>query len=165
MARHLRAGQDSWERKNNMSPLNPARGRGSKPVKPKAITDEKLGRLYILDDDHRPVAVRDIAEWIEWYTRNPGASRIAETFTRYHHVSTIFLGASNPSFVRGRPVLFETIISGRKLEVVELDSRGFSLNLEGDRRRYASWEKAVSGHNTIVRRCRKLEAVALSASD
>jgi hypothetical protein len=113
---------------------------------------------YILDDEHRPVPV-PMEEWARWYCT---ANRIvAQDGTRFHWVSTIFLGLDHNHFGKGPPILFETMVFEREAEIREFGGKLFPARDSLDMWRYASWDEAEAGHRATVKRLKKLEADAV----
>lgn len=93
--------------------------------------------------DHQPVPVEDTIEWAEWLGENHRERRVKHTkkFGGHVRISTVFLGLDH-GFPRNRdaPLVFETMIFGGAL------SRCMW--------RYRSWDAAVAGHKSAVRRAR-----------
>jgi hypothetical protein len=101
-------------------------------------------------------------EWARWFTK---ANRIvAQEETRFHWVSTIFLGLDH-SWGKGPPILFETMVFERGAEIREFGGKLFPARESVDQWRYASWDDAEAGHKATLKRLRKLEADALTAAD
>lgn len=87
---------------------------------------------YILQGK-TPVFEPDVAKWAKWYET---ANRVvARTEINGSSISTVFIGL-NHGFQHEDPILFETLIFGGKLD--------------GDGRRYSTWEEAEKGHQKYV---------------
>ena len=119
---------------------------------------------YILDEEHQPVKVGLMrwAMWMEHEQRTKGI--VGSTETKLYLVSTVFLGLDH-GWGRGPPVLFETMVFDRDLTVVEwwggrLASIHKSIDEDGMFYRYSTWDDALTGHKTLVRRIRRAEAEA-----
>lgn len=113
-------------------------------------------RLYILDEEHRPVEA-ELLVWARtfevWENR-----RVAFDKTKLFEVSTVFLGIDHRGLSKGPPLLFETMVFERKAEIRELFGRLMRIKPDVDQMRYASWDDATAGHAAAVRRLRKQEA-------
>lgn len=98
-------------------------------------------RRYVLDAEHRPVPIRSLLQWAEWFenidNRTVGYTQINSQVT----VSTIFLGLDHRYDERGPPLLFETMVFGGPLDHATW--------------RYASWDDAEAGHQAAVRKARR----------
>jgi hypothetical protein len=104
------------------------------------MTARASPHLYILDEDNRPVAVRDVLAWGMWFedaNRVVGWTQITSEIL----VSTVFLGVDHRHFGKGPPILFETMIFGGPLDQ--------------EMHRYSSWDDAATGHAAAVRRARE----------
>jgi hypothetical protein len=78
----------------------------------------------------------DFAAWALWYeTAN---RRVAFTQARLASVSTVFLGTDQALLPDDPPILFETKVFGGPLD--------------GEVRRYSTWDDAERGHGEIVSR-------------
>lgn len=113
---------------------------------------------YILDAEHRPAPV-DLMTWARWFEK--ADRRVAEDFTRFYRISTVFLGTDMNWLGRGPPILFETMVFEREAEVREIRGRLMPVREDVEMWRYASWDDALSGHKAVLRRYRKAEAEAL----
>jgi hypothetical protein len=104
---------------------------------------------YILDDQRRVKAAKDVLEWGRWF-ETTGNRRVALTkFECGVTVSTVFLGMNHRFDDNGPPLLYETMV--------------FELSMEqGDdmQWRYSSWDDAEVGHKATVRRVKELLAKA-----
>jgi hypothetical protein len=103
-------------------------------------------RLYILDDQRRPIPVADLREWEQWIKRREGDLHIGTETIGEARVSTVFLAADPKLDGFGEPQLFETMIVGGPLG--------------HERVRYSTWEEAQAGHRRMVERVK--HAVAQS---
>jgi hypothetical protein len=108
----------------------------------------RLPLFWILDDEHRPVAVRDVLEWGEFFNKDDKRRVALTEFEPGVRVSTVFLGLDHRYFGKGPPLLFETMV--------------FGLNLEDEAftTRYATWDDAETGHKAIVRKVQEQLAEA-----
>ena len=89
---------------------------------------------YILDENKKTIPCEDLLRWARWFEkadRNVAKIKIGSV-----EISTVFLGLSH-SFGGGKPMLFETMIFGGKLD--------------GEMWRYSTWEEAVEGHKKAVK--------------
>lgn len=101
-------------------------------------------KLWMLDDERRPVPTTDFSEWCRWLDEAGYPVRVAETTLPRHVVSTVFLGV-NHRYDDGLPLLFETMV----WEAGE----GWVHQV-----RYVSWDDAEAGHASAVRRIEREEA-------
>lgn len=92
-----------------------------------------MSNLYVLDG-HTPVFQPDIAAWAKWRQANEG--RVALTELDGVKISTVFLGVDHNFFGDGPPILFETMVFGGPMD--------------GDMRRYSTWDEAEISHAVIV---------------
>jgi hypothetical protein len=92
---------------------------------------------YILDAYHHLVEV-DLMTWARWY--ETADRTVKETFLEDGtRISTVFLGLNHRFAMPGPPLVFETMV----------------FNSDGDAKdcwRYSSWDDAVAGHDSAVRR-------------
>ncbi|MET0724213.1 MAG: hypothetical protein ABWY64_25770 [Tardiphaga sp.] len=97
---------------------------------------------YILDADNHVVPV-DMMTWARWLEENNNNRSVGYTeITSQCRVSTVFVSGLDLRFEGdGPPILFETMIFGGPLD----DSQW----------RYASYDDAVTGHQTAVTKARK----------
>jgi hypothetical protein len=103
---------------------------------------------YMLDQDGTPFPVRDVLEWACWF--ETAERHVALTEFAWGRVSTVFLGIDH-SFVLNamadplhyRPVLWETMVFGGKLD--------------SEMARYRSRAEALQGHAEMVARCQEAE--------
>lgn len=97
-------------------------------------------RWFILDDDHRPIAVNGLLEWARWLETADRRVAYTELAGGIVYVSTVFLGLDHRYFGRGPPILFETMVFGLTME-------------DGDMQwRYSSWDDAEAGHKATVKK-------------
>ena len=98
-----------------------------------------MRQFYILDDDHRPLAVPDLFIWADWM-KNHDTERIVQQDTIDHdpviRVSTVFLGLDHNYWNDGPPVLWETMVFGGPMN--------------GEMERYSSKADAVIGHQAML---------------
>lgn len=118
---------------------------GKNPRDSKRQLDELLERsgprLYILDKNKR-LRRATTGQWMRWFAQNGGSVRIGMTRIGPRvGVSTVFLGIDRRLFGIGRrPLVYETMIFGGPLN--------------GEQRRYSSWDDAETGHRDAVRKAR-----------
>jgi hypothetical protein len=93
-----------------------------------------MSNMYILDGK-TPVREPDIVAWGRWKATN-NAERVALTEQDGVTISTVFLGIDHNFFGGGAPILFETMVFGGPMD--------------GDMRRYSTWDEAELGHAAIV---------------
>jgi len=91
---------------------------------------------YILDKDHNPVKIEDFNQWA---TEMQTIKRVGIDEVKDTTVSTVFLGLDHSFGVTDKPVLFETMTFGSNPDFSEFQWR------------YDSWDKAVKGHQEIVK--------------
>jgi hypothetical protein len=119
------------------------------------------GMYWILDANHRPVPA-DQLEWARWFG-NFENRRVAETFTEFYRISTVFLGLDH-GWGKGPPITFETMAFEKEGHEIELpEGIKMLVHEDIDCVRYSSWDDAVDGHHTMVRRILKMEADAAKA--
>jgi hypothetical protein len=90
--------------------------------------------LFILDDDHQVVPVRDVIAWAEWFESH-WPHNIAESIVGDVRISTVFLGV-DASLFDGVPLVFETML--------------FGGSRDGYAWRYPTWKDALAGHNVAL---------------
>lgn len=103
-------------------------------------------QYYLLDSDHRPVAVTAMA-WAQAFESVQNRHVAATEFECGVFVSTVFLGIDHRFMGNGPPLLFETMAFGMK-ESCEME--------ESFAARYSSWDDAVTGHAATVRRVKEV---------
>lgn len=104
---------------------------------------------YVLTEDHQVVLVTDFELWAKWYEN--ADRHVKQTYTETAYVSTVFLGLDH-GWGKGPPIVFETMVFNRGKDDMDWKS--------DDCWRYSSWDDALSGHNTAVRRVLRAEALA-----
>lgn len=99
----------------------------------------RLEHCYVLggEDGHTPIPEGDIDK-VGMFFADIDKRRIAETEVGPCRVSTVFLCFDHNFSLRGRPVLFETMIFG-------------AAGDDQYTRRYRTWDEAARGHARIVR--------------
>jgi hypothetical protein len=113
------------------------------------ILDESIPAelgAYVLDKDNKPVLAKTRREYIDLID-NADKRQVAVTKIESHDVtvSTVFL-VINHNFVKGgKPILWETMVFGGKLE--------------GYMDRYMSYEDAVKGHEEVVQKVKEAEGL------
>lgn len=114
---------------------------------------------WIMDEEH-VLHSTTLDGWAAWFAkRGPDARRVAQTETQFFMISTVFLGIDH-QFGEGPPLVFETMVFARDPHHdAEL---GFSVHEDFDQIRYATWDDAVTGHQTAVRRCELREAQGIA---
>ena len=94
---------------------------------------------YILDENLEPVACDDSLVWGEWF--ESADRHLAKTTIEGIDVSTVFLGLNHDFLGEGPPILWETMIFGKK--------EGTPL-FDDYQERYASFDEARAGHEQAV---------------
>ena len=117
---------------------------------------------YVLDAEHRPIGEPDLDVWARWMMDFDNHRRVAEDFTRFHRISTVFLGFDH-GWGKGPPILFETMVFEREAAIKETFGRLMPVHDDVEQWRYASWDDAVTGHAAILSRYRRAEEEALKA--
>ena len=117
-----------------------------------------LSYHWILDENQRPVRA-PLSLWGPWFEQLENR-QVAETFTQTTRISTVFLGLDH-QWTKGRPLLFETT-------AIEKEGHGsplvdFLVHDELECILDATWDDAVTTHNTLVRRMLNREMKALAA--
>ena len=84
----------------------------------------------------------DFADWALWF--DTSNRRVAFTQARSVSVSTVFLGTDQALLPDDPPILFETKV--------------FGGSLDGEVRRYATWDEAERGHRETVARIERAQA-------
>ncbi len=95
---------------------------------------------YILDG-HKLIPCDDLIKWANWFEK---ANRhVAKTqITDDIDMSTVFLGLDH-SFGGDKPMLFETMVFGGKLDQ--------------EMERYSTWEEAEKGHWEWVKKAKEVQ--------
>lgn len=94
-----------------------------------------MADMYI-EIDGKPVLCASIKEWNTWFTNN-NTRKIDYTYFEDCYVSTVFLGIDHRFDMKGKPILYETMIFGGKDD--------------GYQKRYTSREEASIGHDQACR--------------
>lgn len=105
---------------------------------------ENSVRWYILDENHKPVAVPMLVAALEM-EKGVAKRQVARKLLhkrRNIFVSTVFLSLDHGYGEHGAPVLFETMI--------------FGTTQHGYQRRYCTWDEALKGHAETVRLARQV---------
>lgn len=90
---------------------------------------------YILDEDNNVVIV-DMFECFKWEADNSERRIIGKDTMHDIEINTVFSNISIGWDENGRPLMFETLVSGD--------------NMEPHVRRYRSYKEAVEGHTTVI---------------
>ncbi len=88
--------------------------------------------LYILDGKE-PVPELDSIKWATWF--QTADRSLARTQVSDVTISTVFLGLDHNFSLSSPPVLFETMVFGGELD--------------GETRRYSTWDEAIAGHGEM----------------
>lgn len=104
---------------------------------------------YTLDSDHRPVAC-DFEAWAKG--QDESLKRVGWTETKLFIVSTVFLGLDHNYSRRGQPILFETMTFERQAHIAKMFGELMAVHEDIGCLRYCSWDDALAGHETAVRR-------------
>jgi hypothetical protein len=115
--------------------------------------------FYILDEEHRVIAV-PMLTWARWL-ENFDNRRVALDTTQLFEVSTVFLGC-NHGWGKGPPILFETMVFERQAEIKKIFGKLMPVRNDTECFRYSSWDDAVTGHQSTLRRLQKTEDDALA---
>jgi hypothetical protein len=98
-----------------------------------------LGGKYILDENGNPKLEKDLLVWGKWL--NTADRQVAITNIGKTIISTVFLGLDHCFIGNGKPILYETMVFGGKL----------NYKME----RYCTKEEAIKGHNAIVKQVKE----------
>lgn len=112
--------------------------------------NEKLMGTYTLDENHEPVAVKDLLEWGKWFEGND--RQVGLDLIGDFRISTVFLGMDHNYFQGESPILFETMVFDHsKPREVKLDG-GPPVTVYDDlgQWRYSTWDEALEGHRRVV---------------
>ncbi len=101
----------------------------------------ELGGKYILDENGKPKLEKDLLKWGHWL--NTANRTVARTNIGKIIISTVFLGLDHRFFGKGRPILYETMVFGGKLDQAM--------------ERYCTKEEALKGHNAMVKQVRRIK--------
>jgi hypothetical protein len=96
---------------------------------------------YVLDG-HEIKEEPGLLQWARWF--KTADRHVAINKINNIKISTVFLGLDHswlPLSQKNKPVLFETMVFGGKLN--------------GDMNRYCTWEEAEAGHKKMVKRVKK----------
>jgi hypothetical protein len=97
-------------------------------------------KFYMLDDEHHAVEC-DVLTWGKFFERIENRLVDYTQITSACEVSTIFLGIDHRMYGEGPPILFETMV--------------FGGSLDENQWRYSSWDDALTGHKSAVRKARE----------
>lgn len=167
-----RAGRQTTEPEQGKEGAH-AKGRPAKtetPHKRARSMRDWLGK-WILDDNHQPVKIKTdtdegLIKWGRWF-ENHENRRVAEDFTRYYRLSSVFLGIDRNFSDRGPPLLFETMLFERKPTVKLMFGKLRQYNEEAFADqvetcwRFATWDDTFANHMSILHRLQKQEAEAI----
>lgn len=104
---------------------------------------------YILDADHQLVRVDDLMEWARFFEKTENR-RVARTCINGLFVSTVFLGLDH-GYWNNKPLFFETMIFPDEDNAPPVIYFERILDwAHGYEMRYATWDEAVEGHETVV---------------
>lgn len=91
---------------------------------------------FVLEDNHRFRPAESYEEWIS-FMEDLTRRRVAlDEVSPEVHISTVFLGLDHNFGGEGGPILFESLVFGGPLD--------------GEMRRYRTWDEAVEGHYQLV---------------
>lgn len=90
---------------------------------------------YILTDTGEVQPADNPEQWIEWFSANTDARRVARTQVEDVEVSTVFLGIDH-QWSEGPPLLFETMIFGDAHDEYQW--------------RWTTRVQALAGHDQVV---------------
>ncbi len=93
--------------------------------------------LYILDEKGNHVIEHDVLKWGKWFESNDIKRIIDKTNVRQASVSTVFLGINHNFLEKGKPLLYETMVFGGRLDDLQW--------------RYSTREEAITGHAAAVK--------------
>jgi hypothetical protein len=96
---------------------------------------------YILNRVGEPVPCPDLFVWARWFEKADRS--VDETYVGEVRVSTVFLALDHNHYSGNRPLLWETLVFGGKLD--------------GAMYRYETRHQAVNGHMEMVTRVREAE--------
>lgn len=107
--------------------------------------------FYVLDNDNRPVPVRDSIAWARWKQRNRhrcivGRDAWAMDDGTTVRVSTVFLGHDHNFGIGGGPILYETMV------FLDPAPAGYDPPMW----RYETADEAAAGHAKVVAEMRRL---------
>ena len=90
-------------------------------------------RHFCILDGKEPVPEPDLIKWAAWF--QTADRSLARTQSGDVTISTVFLGLDYNFTFDSPPVLFETMVFGGELD--------------GETRRYSTWDKAIAGHGEM----------------
>jgi hypothetical protein len=99
-----------------------------------------MRKYFILDGDNAVHETEDVLAWAKWFEKD--CRKVARTKIGASTVSTVFLGLDHNFSGEGRPVLWETMVFGGK------------LNRNQDRCA-GTWADAHAMHDKMVRKVRE----------
>lgn len=114
---------------------------------------------YILDAYGEPVLEPDLLTWARWFEYSDNR-RLAWTETKFHNISTVFLGLDHNLWDGGPPLLWETMAFTKERHLSMVFGRERSMPDWLDQDRYETRAEALAGHEAMVAKYRKLEADA-----
>ena len=103
--------------------------------------------------------------WAQWYSDH-SKRRVAEDYTRFYRLSSVFLGIDHNFSENGPPLLFETMLFEREATIKLFWGKLRTYNEEAfsdqdeTQWRFATWDDTYANHQAILRRLLKQEAVA-----
>lgn len=103
----------------------------------KSLTE--MDGKYILDKNGNPKKEKNLLVWGRWL--NTADRKVARTNIGKVLISTVFLGLDHRFFGKGKPILYETMVFGGKLDQMM--------------ERYCTKEQAIKGHNAIVKKVKE----------
>ena len=98
-----------------------------------------MGGKYILDENGNPKLEKDLLKWGHWL--DTADRKVARTNIGKIIISTVFLGLDHRFIGNGKPILYETMVFGGKLD--------------RKMKQYCTKEEAIKGHNAMVKQVRK----------
>jgi len=114
----------------------------AKKVEPLLIPAAKRSLFYILEGEQaKPVPMM---VHMDWMIAHPDRHVALDNINGLQ-LSTVFLGIDHGYSVAGPPILFETMLFGKKGEPLEVQ-------------RYATWAEAQAGHAALLKAVKKQSA-------
>jgi hypothetical protein len=108
------------------------------------------GKYYSLNDKHEVIECSR-TWWSNEYEDFEKNRRVAKTDIKEGvSVSTVFLGMDHGFGQHDKPIVFETLVFGGKLDE--------------EMCRYSTWEEAVKGHQLMVKACMEAENISVEAN-
>lgn len=112
---------------------------------------------YILDG-HTPVPCDDLLDWGKWFGTADRHVAVTDLDPELR-VSTVFLGLDHSFSVDAEPILFETMVFGKK-KSYRIAGRRREYREDLGQWRYCTWDEAEAGHNrTVAHWTARLEAM------